>query len=146
MVEERNQQIVTAYNQGKSLRKLGLTFGVSHERIRQILMDNNVTLRPTGKVSLKVPSAFGKLTTRERFMSRVRVVKDVVKGDHWVWIGLNGRCQRKYGRFVIRGKAYYTHTAGIFITTGRFPKSNLKKLCRITHCVNPAHWLERSTK
>ena len=146
MAGERDTQIVERYNQGQSLRKLGLSFGVSHERIRQILMDNNVVLRPTGNIRLKVSQSFGKLTTRERFMSRIRVVKDVVKGDHWVWVGLNGKCQRKYGRFVIRGKAYYTHTAGIFITTGKFPKHGLKKLCRITHCVNPAHWLERGDK
>lgn len=45
---ERNQEIAKAYKDGGSLRDVGAAFGISHERVRQVLTELGEPLRPHG--------------------------------------------------------------------------------------------------
>lgn len=137
--EIRQETIIRLYLEGGSLRLLGRRFGVSHERIRQILADGGVSLRGRGRVSIKVKPAFGKLTTRERLLKNVKVVPDAARGEHWVWVGIR---HAGYGRFCFKGATHYAHRAAYYIRHGRLPKGRLYKECLIQGCVNPQHWHE----
>lgn len=143
-VEERNRQIVQKYLEGDSLRKLSLEYSVSHERIRQILNLEGVQTRKRGKpehAKVSRSRTFGKLTTRERFFTKVKKVADPVQGEHWVWLG-SWMVRRAYGRFMFRGKIHYAHYAAYFLTKGKWPKGTLRNTCAVECCVNPEHWRE----
>jgi DNA-directed RNA polymerase sigma subunit (sigma70/sigma32) len=43
----RDYQIERAYRAGKSLREVGAQYGITYERVRQILNERGVTLRTT---------------------------------------------------------------------------------------------------
>lgn len=45
--ESRNALIERSYEQGSSLRECAAAFEISHERVRQILLQRGVTLRST---------------------------------------------------------------------------------------------------
>jgi DNA-directed RNA polymerase sigma subunit (sigma70/sigma32) len=45
VISERDAAIIARYIQGESLRQVGYAFGVSHERVRQILEREGVALR-----------------------------------------------------------------------------------------------------
>lgn len=135
---KRDQDIVRLYLEGRTLQQLSKRYLVSHERIRQILIDNDIELRKPGPVAVKIRPAFGKLTTKERLLRSVKVVQDAASGEHWIWPDRTGG----YGRFVIKGRIYYAHRASFYITYGRFPKSRLRKKCLLDRCVHPNHWKE----
>lgn len=45
--ESRNALIERSYTEGSSLREIGTAFEISHERVRQILLQRKVPLRTT---------------------------------------------------------------------------------------------------
>ncbi len=46
---DRNETIISAYASGQTTRQVGAVFGLSHERIRQILVDSGVPRRGARK-------------------------------------------------------------------------------------------------
>jgi Mor family transcriptional regulator len=48
MKSTRNAEICAAYRAGKSLRKIAAMYALSHERVRNILQERRVKLRPRG--------------------------------------------------------------------------------------------------
>jgi len=136
-LEQRDQDIIKDYIEGKSAQSLGDKHGITRERVRQILIDNGIELRSPGPVASKVGKNFGKLTTKEKFMSLIVTIPDALSGDHWRW---TGNTYGKYGRFRIGGKIRYAHYAAHFIQQGSFPKTRIYQTCAVEHCVHPDHW------
>lgn len=70
----------------------------------------------------------------DRFLSKIRR-----EGGHWLWTGYihpNGYS----GTFRINGRAEYGHRAAYILFKGDMPEGAvIDHLCRVRHCVNPAH-------
>lgn len=144
MSTDRTAEIIRRYCEGESLVKIGASYNITRERVRQILGDNGVERRGLGAPALfRVKESFGKLTTKERFMKHVTIRDDPNEdGQHWVWSKLIlGR-----GRFRMRGKTYYAHQAAHILTTGKLPVGRLFQTCTVEGCVKPQHWVPKSSK
>jgi len=138
-METRELQIVSLYNEGQSLKQIGDSFGVTHERIRQILDKEKIKRRPVGRPpKLRYKKRFGRLTTKEKFLSKVFYTHD----DHWVWNGM----VRPYNHFRINNRSRYAHHAAFIIFKGREPEGRLTRVCNQPGCVNPDHWKENPKK
>lgn len=68
----------------------------------------------------------------ERFWSKVD------KNDCWYWTAARGR--DGYGRFYLGGHTRQAHRVAYELEVGPIPDGlQLDHLCRVRHCVNPAH-------
>ena len=141
-ITHRNESIIRLYLEGGTLRSLSKDFGVSHERIRQILTDRGIRRRRrTIPKANNRRASFGKLSTREKFYKRIQVVDDHVAGEHWVW---DKPSKAGYGRFRLNGSSVYAHIAAYFLSKGRMPRGRLSQTCQVSGCVHPGHWSENS--
>lgn len=69
----------------------------------------------------------------ERFWSRVDK-----SGPCWLWTG--SRTTAGYGNLGIEGQTHYAHRLAYALVVGPIPARRvLDHLCRVRHCVNPAH-------
>ncbi|NWN89184.1 MAG: HNH endonuclease [Micrococcaceae bacterium] len=69
-----------------------------------------------------------------RFLTKV----DKSKGGCWLWIGYLNRSG--YGTFGVNGKAMLAHRWSYEHYIGPIPDGlDIDHLCRVRHCVNPAH-------
>lgn len=141
MNAERDQKIIQEYLEGATLTDVGKRYSLSNARVQQILARYKIQSRKPGPVAIRTPKTFGKLTTRERLLKKVRIVPDEAKGEHWIWTR-----KSKYGSFVIDGKTYYAHRAAWYIIKRKRPIGRLRKVCLIDNCINPEHWVENTRK
>jgi hypothetical protein len=59
-------------------------------------------------------------------------------GECWLWTG--SRTGAGYGNLAIQGKPFYAHRLAYELTRGPIPDGLvIDHLCRVRHCVNPAH-------
>lgn len=59
-------------------------------------------------------------------------------GDCWLWTA--GRTPEGYGKFWLGGKTVLAHRVAYTLEHGPIPdRLHLDHLCRVRHCVNPAH-------
>ena len=73
-------------------------------------------------------------TDAERFWAKVQR-----EGDAQCWLFLGSRT-RGYGKFYNGGKYTYAHRYAYELLVGPIPDElQLDHLCRVRHCVNPAH-------
>jgi hypothetical protein len=130
----RDDQIVSLYLEGQTLKQLAKTYGISHERVRQMLHRQGIKLRPRGRQSVfRIKPGFGRLTNKERFKRYLFYTHD----DHWIWEGpMIGR----YGRFQVKKRTWYAHQAAYLIFKGKEPINRMTRKCDQPLCVNPGHW------
>lgn len=73
-------------------------------------------------------------TIRERFF------KKVIKTDScWLWNGYICETDGGYGHAWDGTRNVQAHWLSYFLEYGRYPTLTLDHLCRVRHCVNPAH-------
>lgn len=81
-----------------------------------------------------------------RFWSKVNKdgpVSPIVGTPCWLWTGW--ACSQGYGRFLVEGKSKRAHRCSYETCVGKIQDDLvLDHLCRVRHCVNPAH-LEQVT-
>lgn len=71
-------------------------------------------------------------TIEERFWAKVEKT-----GTCWLW---TGSCSRGYGKLWVDGKNHQAHRVAYELMVGDVPDGlELDHLCRVRHCVNPAH-------
>jgi predicted DNA-binding protein YlxM (UPF0122 family) len=138
----RNEEICRLALEGQTLRELSDRYGISRERVRQLLARNHIRLA-MHKPKLKFSKKFGKLTTRERFMSRVKK-----QDDHWIFTKEHRSEEshfRPYSYFVVKGRIRYAHHVAFYLTHGRWPLQTLRRVsfCDEPFCVSPDHWTEK---
>ena len=72
-------------------------------------------------------------TPEERFWPKVEITESC-----WLWTA--GRVWNGYGRFKVAGRHVYAHRFAYELLDGPIPDGlQLDHLCRVRHCVNPAH-------
>lgn len=73
------------------------------------------------------------MTRLERFWARVDK-----SGDCWLWTG--SRSGNGYGRLWLNKHMIYAHRFAYELLVGPIPEGlQIDHLCRVRHCVNPAH-------
>ena len=68
--DSRDRLIVESYRSGHSLRQIGKEVGLSHERVRQVLMDAGISRRPDGsEAASKTLAAVGAVLAADGSLS-----------------------------------------------------------------------------
>lgn len=130
---KRNQEIVATYQSGLTLEQTGLKFGLTRERVRQILnAANEPVRRKWGKPKSRT------LSSAEKFWTKVAVTDD--PNECWIWQGplhFNG-----YGRTSLNGKPGWAHRIAYELHNNRKPTLHILHTCDTPPCVNPSHLRE----
>lgn len=134
--------------EGKTLQEIGDIFGVTRERVRQILSKVgidpsevrecfNSEIREKKKEALEEKRRKRK-TVSERFMDKVQKTTE----GHWLWIGATNKVTG-YGHFGTGGKGNYSSAHRFsysFFNKREIPEGlEIDHICRIKACVNPEH-------
>lgn len=139
--EDRDFAIISRYEEGMTLRALSREYGITGERVRQILGKHSVDSRSRGRPANPARVKKQPRLLYDRFFSRLNSV-NVDGVMHWVWRagGPHG-----YGTFGLNGTLRYAHRVAFFLVRGRWP-GRLKKVCTVKSCVNPSCWVEHSSR
>ncbi len=135
METARDLQIKKRYRKGQTLRSLGSYYGVTAERVRQILAESGVETRPPGRKPDPLRIKRRPQLLQDRFFNHLEI-----EGDHWVW---KNTVPSGYGTFTLDGILRYAHRVAWYLTKGAWP-DRLRKVCDVDGCVNPVCWEEWS--
>jgi hypothetical protein len=139
-IQERNSKIVSMYFENHTTFEVGARFGISYERVRQIIQSmgyaSNVGKSLVIRETLN-KSRFHLLTWREYFLS---TIDKKGESECWNWQGLIS--PTGYGRMVIQGKFYTTHRLSFTLFNRRAPKGVVRHDCDNRLCCNPHHLQE----
>lgn len=133
---ERDLAVLAMYLENHTLEEVGQQFGITRERVRQVVNKLGVDTRKQNGVLIKpfTPSNKG-LTTRQRFWAQV----DISSEDScWNWKGQS--LTNGYGIFgVFRGKERYAHRIAYLFTHGKSAPDFVLHSCDNPACCNPKH-------
>jgi hypothetical protein len=139
-IQERNNKIVAMYFENHTTFEVGARFGISPERVRQIIQQmgytSNVGKSRVIRETLN-SSRFHLLTWREYFISKTGKTTET---ECWNWTGLihpNG-----YGLMSIQSKKYYAHQLAFIYHYRRKPVGVIRHKCDNPACCNPRHLQE----
>ena len=129
----RNRAVVEMYNDGYPSGAVAEAFGISRERVRQLLIENDPNYcahRSTNKPIIK---------HKQRPKSIHFFLRNIYVGDDcWEWqryVDHGG-----YGRIRYNGKSFYTHQYSWIIFNGAIPPGmHVLHHCDNPSCVNPNH-------
>lgn len=128
------QQIIKFYLSNHTLQQTGDEFGLTRERVRQILNLHKIKPRyHTCAATVDLPKS--PMTSIERFWFYVD--KSAGKNGCWIWKGSQGAYG--YGRVSFNGEHFGAHRLSFFLTHKRRPTLHVLHSCDNPSCVNPAH-------
>lgn len=140
---ERNKKIAALYLEGETLERAGAPFGLKKERVRQILLRQNVVPRRIWSKAEPQPSAEEKQRIKElKFWNQAALTAD--PNRCWEWRG--NVLSRGHGRISRHGKTVYARRVAWEIYNGRAPVNYILDTCANSGCVNPHHLIESSGK
>lgn len=140
--QERNEAIARLYRSGKTMVQSGAPFGITKQRVRQILVQQGVTQRRFWSKVQPKPNPEEKIRIRQlKFWSQAAITADTRKC--WIWQG--NQTPRGYGRTSWHGKTYYARQIALLIYKGTLPRYILDG-CGTRLCVNPHHLTESMTR
>ncbi len=140
---ERNKEIAALYLKGETLERAGAPFGLKKERVRQILLRQNVAPRRGWSKAEPKPTAEEKRKIKEiNFWSQANLTADANRC--WEWRGnvLSGG----HGRISRHGKTVYARRVDWELYNRRAPVNYILDTCANSGCVNPNHLIESSGK
>lgn len=131
----RNQTIIALYLENRTLQEVGDLFGITRERVRQIL--NNEGIKPRAHTPKILPIKLPKkrLTSIERFW--LKVDKTAGPNACWPWIGT--ATVNRYGSFYFQGKNWYCHHLAFWFANRKRAKKWHLHSCDNPPCCNPKH-------
>lgn len=145
----RDQELVRYFLEGRTLEETGQRFGITRERVRQILEVQGITHRTQGK---KIKAPRPTRPTREqvfwRYVDKNGAIPPHLTTPCWNWTGaLKSRNLKKdgtrgdgYGHFHFRGKQRGTHVVSWLLANRQLePKQWVLHKCHNSRCVNPDH-------
>ncbi len=142
----RNQKICDLYTGGRTLEDVGQIFGITRERVRQILVANEITERrqwapPKPEPIPPLTEAQIVLRSRARFWTKVNITTN--PDECWEWMYPFTSDYPRYN--LIKGRNNYhsgdAHRIAWILTHG-YPKQWVLHKCNNPACVNPNHLYE----
>lgn len=117
---------------GATAQEVGQHFGITRERVRQIVRrELNTTIRALQPPKGRPPRVDRESRTIRRFWARVRV------DESGCWIYTGALMPTGYGHSSRNG---YAHREAYEAVNGQIaPGLTIDHLCRVRKCVNPAH-------
>lgn len=135
-VELRDQTIIETFSAGAEIKTIAQSFGLSPQRIRNILHLSGIDVREAQKQRTLARKPV-KPTYEERFWARVAVgAEDAC----WEWQGY--KHPNGYGRASYKGTAHWVHRIAFALHHGQMPKLHVLHSCDSPPCCNPAHLRE----
>lgn len=127
---ERTQEIRNLrFQEHMTLREIGNIYGLTRERVRQILGDTG------GHKVAHVAKAPVKLSKEQRFWNKVDIRGE---SDCWEWKGF--KLPSGYGRKMYQSEEKYAHRVAYIITFGEIPQGFcVCHKCDNPSCCNPNH-------
>lgn len=140
-MKERHAQIIEAFDNGnRRLREVGEMFGITRERVRQILAKHGVTERRAWHTvtEKKQPWTQADYERRsiENFWSKVNVKDN--PDECWEWTGAITNGYPRFSAYHTLGNAGYAHHWAYIFTYGQYD-GWLVRTCRNLSCCNPKH-------
>lgn len=119
-----------------TMNAIGERYGLTRERIRQILAQQNIRFKDVQRIRTPVAVSAPKFkpTPIDKFWAKVDKA-----GKHWIW---TGKSNNGYGRVRFRGEPTYPHIVAWTIIKKKRPEGILLNQCGNTMCVNPDCWAE----
>lgn len=137
--KERNRRIVSYYFEDRTLQECGNRFGLTRERVRQILNELGHTTRGHTPAVLKetlTKNRPHKQTTKERFWSQVDIRS---KEECWQWQSYS-HPESGYGILsVTKLNERYAHRIAYILHYRRKIHGEILHSCDNRRCVNPHH-------
>lgn len=137
----RDRYLIADYLTNKrTLQKSAARFGLSAERVRQILVQNGIYNRhQSARVKpLRLTPEFRIQKRKAQFWGKVDITPD--PDGCWEWLGYRGK-RAAYGRCSMRGvgRSGYAHVFAFILSRGREPRNWVLHHCDNPPCCNPKH-------
>lgn len=134
--KQRNVEIVELYKSGQTLQKIGDVYGLSHERVRQILKEEGLAERRFWSKPKPVLTKEQKLLIKiAKFWSQVGIRRNIE--ECWFWHGFVYPIG--YGKKRWNGRPDYSHRVAWEISNKQKPQGAIYHTCENRLCCNPAH-------
>lgn len=136
----RNNQMLIMYMENYALDEVGQKFGVTRERVRQIISGMGYKTRTATPVVIRetlTKTRHCRLTTKEMFFQNVSIKS---KNECWLWKGCKNLVSG-YGLFQRKNMLgeVYAHRISFMLQNKRRPKNHILHSCDNRQCVNPHH-------